>query len=200
MPKALELQVMLKEHEQLEMRQSGGAARARRKKPSCSFHEKQGETVDPKELREPGDAGQVRGTKRTREPSRSSRDKYEQTFASRTRKRTLDSEGHVIDGPRASNIEAEIRRLQSENSPSELIPKVCFARLVKDSLREVLQKEGRSIDYKLTSSAMLLLQQACEARLTERMAAMNKLARHARRVTILPTDAVMLEWLAQHWI
>ena len=74
----------------------------------------------------------------------------------------------------------EIRRYQK--STALLIRKLPFQRLVKEIVQDC------KIDLRMTSSAILALQEASEAYLVGRFADTNLCAIHAKRVTIMPKD------------
>ena len=75
----------------------------------------------------------------------------------------------------------EIKRLQSQHNL--LIPKLPFARLVRELIR---QQAGT--DYLVQMSALECLQEAAESYLTGLFEDTNLATIHAKRVTIMPRD------------
>ena len=51
---------------------------------------------------------------------------------------------------------------------------------------------------RMSSNALELLQDTAEWACTDTLAATNKLAVHAKRVTIMPKDVAMLRWIREH--
>ena len=81
-----------------------------------------------------------------------------------------------------TQVSREIHRLQ--NTWELLIPKLPFARLVKDVAEPLTRLE----DLKWSSTAMEALQTSAEAYLVQLFEDVNLCALHAKRVTILPRD------------
>lgn len=87
----------------------------------------------------------------------------------------------------------EVRRLQK--STSLLIPKLPFARVV----REVLQTVAFTPDLKVTREALMALHESAEMYLTYFFQDANRLALHAKRVTLMPRDLQLIYNLRTNW-
>lgn len=77
--------------------------------------------------------------------------------------------------------EIEIRRFQRPNSPELLIPKIAVFRLVKEIM-------GQIGDFRLSREAFYALRLAVEGEAVSTLASANRMAIHASRVTIMPSD------------
>lgn len=89
----------------------------------------------------------------------------------------------------------EIRRYQ--RSSFLLLRKQPFQRLVREITTEVVSNNAhfRSLQqFRIQASALEALQDGCEAFLTHYFSALNILAIHAKRVTIMPRD----NWTLKH--
>jgi len=80
----------------------------------------------------------------------------------------------------------EIRALQKKKT-TLVIPKRSFQRVVKHLVYDVCPA-ATILSITMQSSAILVLQEAAEAFLTELMTETNMSALHAGRVTIMPRD------------
>ena len=92
----------------------------------------------------------------------------------------------------------EIRRYQKSTNP--LIPKLAFSRLT----REILRSKDIDLDPKavlsnpdkptrVTSTMLMAAQEATESYITQYMGDANLAAIHAKRVTILPKDLILVK-------
>ena len=110
----------------------------------------------------------------------------------KTTKNKRNQHGLCEQGPRVDKVQREIARLQSRSAPTTLIPKVAFARLVRDIT------EGIKPDLRISTSAFQLLQESAEWVTADTLAAANKLAVHAKRSTVMSKDLAMLRWIREH--
>lgn len=78
----------------------------------------------------------------------------------------------------------EIEKIK--RSYSSCIPRVSFGRLIKDIVVEY------GVDYRFQSLALEVLQNAAEAMLVQMFSDSCLLAEHAKRVTIMDRDVVLL--------
>jgi len=78
----------------------------------------------------------------------------------------------------------EIRRFQQ--TTENLIPKLSFARVVREISRDVIRKSDD--DFRWQAEALLALQSAAEDYLVHLFEDSNLCAVHAKRVTVMPKD------------
>lgn len=88
----------------------------------------------------------------------------------------------VIHRRRKERVEIE----KIKRSYSSCIPRISFGRLVK----EITTEHGS--DYRFQSLALEVLQNAAEAMLTQLFSDSCLLAEHAKRVTIMDRDVILL--------
>lgn len=88
----------------------------------------------------------------------------------------------VIHRRRKERVEIE----KIKRSYSSCIPRVSFGRLIKDITMEY------GADYRFQSLALEVLQNAAEAMLTQLFSDTCLLAEHAKRVTIMDRDVILL--------
>uniref|UniRef100_A0A7E4V1V9 Histone domain-containing protein n=1 Tax=Panagrellus redivivus TaxID=6233 RepID=A0A7E4V1V9_PANRE len=77
-----------------------------------------------------------------------------------------------------------------EHSYLHQIPKAAFQRVIRSLLREV-----SGADYRITATALEALQEVAEEYVTNHFEQLNILANHAKRVTVMASDAVSLQLL-----
>ncbi|KAL3080355.1 hypothetical protein niasHS_012460 [Heterodera schachtii] len=82
----------------------------------------------------------------------------------------------------------EIRRYQK--STANLMPRQPFRRLIREVISEITWNSLR-----LETQAATALQEAAETFLTTFFEAANRCAVHANRVTIMPSDFVLIRWI-----
>lgn len=87
----------------------------------------------------------------------------------------------------------EMRKLQQ--STDLLMAKLPFSRLV----REIMQQEARSSDLKVTREALMAIQESAELYLTFFFQDANRIAVHAKRVTLMPKDMQLIFQLRNNW-
>lgn len=86
----------------------------------------------------------------------------------------------------------DVRRLQK--SVANLIPRLPFSRLV----REIIHEYARA-DMRITREALMAIQESAEMYLTYFFEDTNRLAIHAKRVTIMPRDMQLIFSLRKNW-
>ncbi|XP_017131879.1 histone H3-like centromeric protein cid [Drosophila elegans] len=87
---------------------------------------------------------------------------------------------------KAQRMDREIRRLQ--NYPGLLIPKLAFARLV----RELIIKHSQGEPMRVTEGALLAMQESSEIFLTQRFTDSYLLTKHRQRVTLEVRDMALM--------
>ncbi|XP_039480645.1 histone H3-like centromeric protein cid [Drosophila santomea] len=90
---------------------------------------------------------------------------------------------------RTNRLNREILRLQ--NHPGTLIPKLPFARLV----REFIVKYSDEAPLRVTEGALIAMQESCEMFLTQRLEDSYMLTKHRNRVTLEVRDMALMAYI-----
>ena len=99
--------------------------------------------------------------------------------------RRVQSTGRVRKARRFRPGTVALRQIRRYQKSTELlIRKLPFQRLV----REVVRVNCNLQDFRIQSTALLALQEACEAHLVHMFEMANDIAIHAKRVTVMPRD------------
>ncbi|CAJ1360222.1 unnamed protein product [Effrenium voratum] len=133
-------------------------------------------------------------------------------------KRRCELQGRQWSGKMAQGRVAMIEIRHYQRSTELLIPKNRFHRAVKDICKQVSEKKYQEWEqrrregveekdhwqppqlYRMESQALLALQEAAECLVTAMMDECNAAAVHAKRVTVMPKDLMLIRRLNGTWV